>query len=140
MAAAMLGGYFLLQAGWPNPWGGESPGPRYMIPALPFLAIPLASLDRVRMLWLATAVGFVPMSLATVTAHHIPFDLRLVTGQLRMLHNYGPSLTVYGFVFGDSLGRVAAVLVAGACAVVLALAHGGRRRESIRAASRISIS
>ena len=35
-------GFFLLQAGWPNPWGGEMPGPRYMIPALPFLAVGIA--------------------------------------------------------------------------------------------------
>ncbi|MDP1806446.1 MAG: CBS domain-containing protein, partial [Acidimicrobiales bacterium] len=29
--------YLGLQAGWVNPWGGEMPGPRYVIPAIPML-------------------------------------------------------------------------------------------------------
>jgi hypothetical protein len=43
VALACFGGYFLLQVGWGNAWGGDSPGPRYMIPAIPFLATPLAA-------------------------------------------------------------------------------------------------
>jgi hypothetical protein len=34
--------FLALQSGWSNAWGGDSPGPRYMVPALPFLAAPLA--------------------------------------------------------------------------------------------------
>ena len=40
--AAMFGFVFALQAGWSNPWGGETANPRYMLLAIPFLAYPLA--------------------------------------------------------------------------------------------------
>jgi hypothetical protein len=48
--AAVVGavgiGYFLYNAGYWLPFGGGSPGPRFLIPALPFLAIGLASAYR----------------------------------------------------------------------------------------------
>ena len=43
--------YLALQAGWPNPWGGEMPGPRYMIPALPLLAPGVAVVWRRTGVW-----------------------------------------------------------------------------------------
>lgn len=54
---------------WGNPWGGESPGPRYMMPAIPFLVIGVAmAWDRSRLLSRAAwAVGAVTMGLATLT-------------------------------------------------------------------------
>jgi hypothetical protein len=51
------------------PFGGQSPGPRFLIPALPFLALPLAVLLRARPLVVA-GLGLVSaaiMALATVT-------------------------------------------------------------------------
>ena len=39
---AVFGGFLLLQSGWSNPWGGEPPGSRYILPALPFLVVPVA--------------------------------------------------------------------------------------------------
>src|SRR5699024_9071603 len=46
IAFAILAAFFLLQAGWPNPWGGDSPGPRYVAPALPFLVLGVARIWR----------------------------------------------------------------------------------------------
>lgn len=34
--------FLLIPILWDNPWGGASPGPRYLTPAIPFLAVPLA--------------------------------------------------------------------------------------------------
>jgi hypothetical protein len=40
--AGVVGAYFLYNAGYWQPFGGGTPGPRFMIPALPFLALGLA--------------------------------------------------------------------------------------------------
>lgn len=42
IALAMVGGFLLIPIFWDNPWGGSSAGPRYLIPALPFLIVPLS--------------------------------------------------------------------------------------------------
>ena len=34
--------FALLSVGYFDPYGGESPGPRFLVPALPFLALGLA--------------------------------------------------------------------------------------------------
>ena len=69
----MIGGLFLLyltyNSGYWLPFGGGSPGPRFLIPVLPFLAVPLALAWR---RWPATslalaAVSTVLMATATVT-------------------------------------------------------------------------
>lgn len=68
---AVAGSLWLLQAGWSNPWGGEMPGPRYLIPALPFLAIGVAAVaERARTLVRVTVVwGFVAMIGPLITVH-----------------------------------------------------------------------
>jgi hypothetical protein len=51
------------------PWGGQAPGPRFLVPALPFLALPLAMALRSRPLVVA-GIGMVSvavMTLATIT-------------------------------------------------------------------------
>jgi hypothetical protein len=54
---------------WSNPWGGYSPGPRYMAPALPLLALGVAAAWSFRPLLTRFAVGVssVTMVLATFT-------------------------------------------------------------------------
>ncbi|MDE0804890.1 MAG: hypothetical protein OSA99_16405 [Acidimicrobiales bacterium] len=67
--AAIVAGFFVLQAGWPNPWGGEGPGPRYLAPALPFLVVPTAvAVTRLRTRWvvLASTVGVVSMGVSCI--------------------------------------------------------------------------
>jgi hypothetical protein len=51
------------------PWGGQAPGPRFLVPALPFLALPLAMALRARPLTVA-GIGIVSVAvtvLATLT-------------------------------------------------------------------------
>lgn len=42
LGVGMFCAFLLVPILWSNPWGGASPGPRYMTPAIPFLAVPLA--------------------------------------------------------------------------------------------------
>ena len=71
--AYVIGGLFLLyltyNSGYWLPFGGGSPGPRFLIPVLPFLAVPLAVAWR---RWPATSLGLatasaVLMATATLT-------------------------------------------------------------------------
>lgn len=42
VGVAMFFAFLMIPIFWENPWGGASPGPRYMTPAIPFLVVPLA--------------------------------------------------------------------------------------------------
>lgn len=72
VALAMIGTLLLVQAGWANAWGGNSPGPRYLVPALPFLVVGVA---RAWCRWplLTAAVTF--FSVATMTLATFTFPL-----------------------------------------------------------------
>lgn len=69
VATAIMGGYLLLCAGWSGTPLLEEPGPRYAIPALPFLVVPLAAVwpKFPRLARAATAVGAVFMFAAAFT-------------------------------------------------------------------------
>jgi hypothetical protein len=69
VAIAMFVGYLGVVVMWGNPWGGESPGPRYMMPAIPFLAAGVAVVwNRYELLGkVALVIGAVTMGLATIT-------------------------------------------------------------------------
>lgn len=69
VALAVLAALLFVMGGWTNPLGGASPGPRYVVPALPFLAGGLAwAWDRAPWLTGAAALfGAVAMGLATFT-------------------------------------------------------------------------
>lgn len=58
LIAAVAGLYLLYNASSVDPFGGASPGPRYLIPMLPFVAVPLApALQTVPGITLGTTVG-----------------------------------------------------------------------------------
>lgn len=61
--------YLLIPLFWGNPWGGDSPGPRYMVTALPFLVVPAAvAYERFRRpTLLAVLVSVVTMLAAMLT-------------------------------------------------------------------------
>ena len=70
--AYVIGGMFLAyltyNSGYWLPFGGGSPGPRFLVPVIPFLAVPLALAWR---RWPATALGLAAVSavlMATATA------------------------------------------------------------------------
>lgn len=105
----VFGSFLLMQAGWSNPWGGEAPGPRYMIPALPFLIIGLASIwDRAsewRFADMPVVTSLVVWSVfamtTTVVADHlVPDGGVAVLHHLRWLFEFGPVQTLWTMAFG----------------------------------------
>jgi hypothetical protein len=65
VALAVTAVYFLYNSGYWLPFGGGAPGPRFMIPALPFLALGLAvAYRRMPAMTLAMAIPSVVMMLA----------------------------------------------------------------------------
>ncbi len=66
---AVFAVFLSIMGGWSNPWAGASPGPRYITPALPFLAGGVAyAWSRAPVIATAAAVvGVVSMGLATFT-------------------------------------------------------------------------
>ena len=122
--AAVLGGFFLLQAGWGNPYGGEGPGPRYITPALPFLVVPIAAgIRKLSTLFtvIILSVGMVSMGLVIITYELVPLNGALIFSHLHNLSTHGLNPTIFTMALGPSgwlvhllLIGVAARAVAGA--------------------------
>lgn len=123
---AVFGGFLLMQAGWSNPWGGESPGPRYMIPALPFLIVGLSSIWDSAASWrfadlplVKCLVGWSVFAMATtvVADHLVPGGGVAVLHHLRWLVDHGAVTTLWTM----ALGPVGWVLHAGSIVGVAVL-------------------
>lgn len=69
LAIIMFGAFLLLPLTWHNPWGGWSPGPRYIVPALPVLVLGAGAAWSLRPVVTRYAVGVsvLTMVLATIT-------------------------------------------------------------------------
>lgn len=104
---AALGALLVLQSSWSHAgggtWAGEMPGPRFLVPALPFLAVGLAEA------WPATrpavrralaAVSVLSMALPTLTLHLVPEDAVLVGWSGRALLEDGPVPTLFTLAVG----------------------------------------
>jgi hypothetical protein len=105
VSAVVAAGFLLLQAGWQNAWGGGGPGPRYVIPMLPFLGIGLAAVwHRVPPVVLRWVVGIslTSMLLASVADHLIPHGGFLLTSSLRELVDAGPNPTLWTIALGPA--------------------------------------
>lgn len=78
MALAMFSVFIWIPVLWGNPWGGASPGLRYLAPALPFLAVPIAwAWSRwPRVTVFLTSVSVMTMLLATITEPLLARDSR----------------------------------------------------------------
>lgn len=116
--AAMVVAYYSLQAGWPNPWGGGGPGPRYTSPMLPYLVVPvaiaLARLTGARRA-IVTGVGIVSMGLIVVT-----YELadELLIGHLENIRQFGVNPTIYTMAIGPLGWLLHAITVIAALAVL----------------------
>jgi hypothetical protein len=118
MGLVILGSLWLMSAGIDG-YGGSSPGPRYLIPALPFLAVPLSEAwHRWPRLCAATAVfGFVPLLAATMTAPLVGTDYtQSARYWLERLLRGDVSRSVPGELLGN-WALYAVVAVGVACAV-----------------------
>jgi hypothetical protein len=69
LCAAVFAAFAFLNCGYFAPYGGVSPGPRFLIPSLPFLALGLApaAARRPRLVALAAAASAVAMTAVTLT-------------------------------------------------------------------------
>ena len=91
LIAAVSGGLLLMNAGYETPFGGNSAGPRFLIPALPFLVLALAPVyGRLPGVTIGLAVASASMlAVATLTRPMLPthdtaeWPRRLVSGDLQ---------------------------------------------------------
>jgi hypothetical protein len=127
LSLVLFGAYLALQAAWPNPWGGEMPGPRYLIPALPLLAAGIPpmwrkapALGRALLLW-----SVVAMSLPLITLHLVPRGEMTVAAHVDWIRERGVSPTVWTMAFGG----FGWALHGASVAVLVALLHRSYRER-----------
>jgi len=136
-AAALV----LLMAGYPNAHGGWFPGPRYIVPVLPLLAVPLAAgLERAlaRSWWrvaaaVAALCGWLQAWLSVSSFPFPPegFPLPAFTFALPLA---AAGATFPSWLPAATTGAVIACLALGSATLLLALIHPpGRRREAAAA-------
>lgn len=103
-----------LQSSWGNPWGGEMPGPRYLIPALPFLAVGVARAraSRPTLMTVLVAVSVGSMLFPTVASHLVPEGASTVGAQVRYLLDGEAAESLLTLVFGPAGWLVHAAVVA----------------------------
>ena len=123
LGLGLLGAFTAFQAGWPNPWGGEMPGPRYLIPVLPFLVLPLAHVwvRHARICLAATAVGFLVMGLAVVTFHLVPQGASVLQTYAARAANGPWTPTIFTMAFGGLGWAVSLAVTTGAVALLVRL-------------------
>lgn len=124
VALAMVGSLLLVQAGWSNAWGGASPGPRYVVPALPFLVVGVA---RIWQWWSRFTVAAVAFSIATMmlatftwplVSRHDPSALETWISFLLDGHTATSVLTTHWGGWALALPLLGALAVAARVAVV----------------------
>lgn len=128
---SVFAGFVLLQSSWQNPWGGEAPGPRYVIPALPFLLVGLAEVWDVagRVRWLAIRWSVVAMALPVVAFHLVPQGAVTDAYQLMRLREDGPVVTLWTMALGP-IGWLVHLATFGVVAAVVAGQVRGRRSNT----------
>jgi hypothetical protein len=120
--------YLLYNSGYYLPFGGGSPGPRFLIPALPFLSVPLAiAYRRFPVTTVALAVPSVLLTIAATTT--LPLIGNDDIGAWAHLVKAGIFEHTIVSVLGgdDSWGAIAPVLAALAAAVALGFTATPRR-------------
>jgi hypothetical protein len=111
--------YLLLVAGWSGtPLLEEHPGPRYLIPALPFLAVPVAAAwERVRVIAIPLAVwGGLMAAAATWTQILVPVTTNPFTADRYRVQHHEFASTLWSMAFG----RAGVFLYAASVAAIVA--------------------
>ncbi len=129
LGLGMFAVFLVLQLNWPNPTGGASPGPRYVVPGLAFLALPLAHVwPRVPLLARgATAIGVVTMGAATLTNPIVSADATGALGYwLGLLGDGELTTTVFGMAIGPWANALWAVLLAAAVLLLVRVERAER--------------
>ena len=119
--------FLVYNAGYYLPFGGGSPGPRFLIPILPFCAVPLAlALRRFPAVTLALAVpSMVLMLVATMTQPLIGFDWTGYWAHVLDLASFEHTVaTILGA--GNGWGGILPFLAAIGIAIALAVAASDR--------------
>jgi hypothetical protein len=120
VALAVSGFLLAIISMWGNPWGGGTPGPRYLLPAVPLLAVPLAAewATLRRLALLAGMVGFVVGLLPVLTDYAIEGSV-VLRGYLDLLRDGELTDTVWTMWLGGAGWALhAATVVAAAVALV----------------------
>jgi hypothetical protein len=131
VCAAVPSLFLAYNASYYLPFGGQGPGPRFLVPALPFLSLPLAAALTRRLLpTLALAlVSIAVMALATSTAPQITgADHSIAEWAALLLHG---DVTPTVLPLDDRLGLAPLALVL-VCAVGLGLASAAPSRKALR--------
>jgi hypothetical protein len=116
-ACTICGGYLLLVAGWSGTPSLETPGPRYLAPAIPFLAVPLAAAWkelRVAAVF-AAAWGFLVQAVAATTTILIEQNAPLFSEYWHRVRAGAYTKTVWSMAFGGVGAALYLLSAAGAC-------------------------
>jgi hypothetical protein len=133
---AVAGAYFLYTAGYWLPFGGGTPGPRFLIPTLPFLALGLAVAWR---RWPAQTLGLaIPSALymlAAAITHPLIGEESTATWAERLYNGELEHTVLTAFGVREGWLAIAPVLAAALAAIALAAAATtGVRMGEIRGA------
>ncbi len=116
-ACVICSGYLLLVAGWSGTPTLETPGPRYLAPAIPFLAVPIAAAwKELRSAALLTATwGFVVQLAAATTTILIAQNMSLLPEYWHRVCTGAFTKTIWSMAFGRTGDALYLLSAAGAC-------------------------